>query len=128
MDEWAHLRPNQAGISAWTLNTYIAKFDQLKQDLMREQQEEQRLEQERLAPVLLPVCFPGSDIPRFDLDKLQRMRKLPREVVQLVTTRQRAKQRQIEENSCLNYLELWRREFKTEVPGWHGSGHQLQTA
>ena len=41
----------------------------------------------RAAPVMIPDCFPGSDIPRFDLKKLQDIKKLPQEVKQLIKTR-----------------------------------------
>ena len=37
MEEWTNLRPNLAGVSAWTLNGCLKKYDGFKQQLIKEQ-------------------------------------------------------------------------------------------
>ena len=126
VEEWDRMKPNQTGISAWTLKSYINKFEVLKQDLVDMQQQEKRRLEVLESPVQVPDCFPASDIPRFDLEKLDKMKKLPVDVVDLVKTRQWAKVIEVEQGSKLDYLELWRREYKKAVPNFRGSGHNLQ--
>jgi len=126
VEEWDRMKPNQTGISAWTLKSYINKFEVLKQDLVDVQQQEKRRLEVLESPVQVPDCFPASDIPRFDLEKLDKMKKLPVDVVDLVKTRQWAKVIEVEQGSKLDYLELWRREYKKAVPNFRGSGHNLQ--
>merc|ERR1712013_452987 len=50
VEEWARLRPNQAGISAWTLNSHLKKFDNLKRQLTEDQEEERRIKEAKAAP------------------------------------------------------------------------------
>ena len=53
MEEWTNLRPNLAGVSAWTLNGCLKKYDGFKQQLIEEQEEARRQRELLLAP---PPC------------------------------------------------------------------------
>ena len=39
---WTNLRPNLAGVSAWTLDGCLMKYDRFKQQLIGEQEEVRR--------------------------------------------------------------------------------------
>ena len=47
------MRPNLAGVSAWTLDGCLMKYDRLKQQLIGEQEEVRRQRELLLAP---PPC------------------------------------------------------------------------
>ena len=42
VEVWTNLRPNLAGVSAWTLDGCLMKYDRFKQQLIGEQEEVQR--------------------------------------------------------------------------------------
>ena len=50
---WTNLRPNLAGVSAWTLDGCLMKYDRFKQQLIGEQEEVRRQRELLLAP---PPC------------------------------------------------------------------------
>lgn len=141
VEEWATLRPNQAGISAWTLNSHLKKFENLKTQLVTEQAEARRLRELRAAPPpqvhnpvltveqctvesVQVVCHPNTDIPVFSLAELTSSTKLPAAVVQLVATRQRAKLASAADPQ-LHYLILWANQWEQET-GERVSGLELQ--
>ena len=124
VEEWGKIRPNQADLSAWTLTSYLRKFDNLKKTLIEEQEEEKRKKRE---VIFVTDCFPASSIPKYDLEQIAARKKLPKEVAMLIGTRQRAKLRQLEDPSCreLSYLELWRQQWLMEG-GVSRSGCELR--
>jgi len=113
VEEWGKVRPNQADLSAWTLTSYLKKFDTLKQSLIDEQEKEKRKKRESIS---VTEYFPGSNIPKYDLEQIACRKGLMKEVAMLIGTRQRAKLRQLEEMECkkFSYLELWRQQWNME--------------
>jgi len=124
VEEWGRLRPNQAGISAWTLNSHLKKFDNLKRQLLDEQLEERRLREARAAPPAQVVCHHNTSIPIYNLSQLSSCSKLPSSVRLMVATRQRAMQRE-DLDRQLNYLELWSLQWEMET-GEQVEGIELQ--
>jgi len=124
VEEWGKVRPNQADLSAWTLTSYLKKFDNLKQTLLEEQETEKRKKREAIS---VTEYFPGSSIPKYDLEQIGSRKGLLKEVVMLIGTRQRAKLRQLEDTECqnLSYLELWRQQWMLEG-GVKMSGFELR--
>ena len=123
MEEWSQLRPNQSGVSAWTLNSHLKKFEAIKKQLVEEQEEEKKLRELRLAPPKRIRCHPNTDIPVFDLAALNDYPKLPANVKKLVSTRQRAlAQAPSPQTAGLSYLvtwaEIWLEETGQRVEGW----------
>ena len=118
LEEWGRLRPNQAGISAWTLNSHLKKFDNLKRQLVEDQEEERRIKEARA------VYHHNTDIPVYDLGQLSAMVKLPASVRMLVSTRQRALQRG-DTDKQFSYLELWAKQWELET-GDLVKGKELQ--
>ena len=129
MEEWSQLRPNQSGLSAWTLNSHLKKFETIKKQLVQEQEEEKRLRELRQAPPKRVSCHPNTDIPIFDLQALNDYPKLPGNVKQLISSRQRA----MAANSSLSYLVSWGDQWTLEtgqrVQGWklRQQLHKLQS-
>ena len=119
VEEWSQLRPNQSGLSAWTLNGYLKKFDALKKQLIEEQEEAKRLKDLRMIPPVIYTYHPNTDIPVYKLEQLNEYSKLAANVKMLVSTRQRAFTSQ---NSNLRYLDLWSEQWMLEtgekVEGW----------
>jgi len=132
MEEWSQLRPNQSGLSAWTLNSHLKKFEAIKKQLVEEQEEERRLRELRLAPPKKISCHPNTDIPKFDLKSLNDYPKLPGNVKQLISSRQRAISRP-GGSSSLSYLvswaDQWLQETGEKVEGWRlrRQLHKLQS-
>ena len=123
MEEWSQLRPNQSGLSAWTLNSHLKKFEAIKKQLVEEQLEEKKLRELRLAPPKRICCHPNTDIPVFDLAALAQYPKLPANVKKLVSTRQKAlTQAPTPRTAGLSYLvvwaEIWLEETGQKVEGW----------
>ena len=120
MEEWSQLRPNMSGISAWTLNSYLKKFDGVKRTLIEEQQEARRLRELRAAPPVRMLCHPNTDIPIYKLDQLETYPKLSANVRQLIGSRQRALTSQ--SASSIRYLHLWAEQWLQETgertEGW----------
>ena len=120
VEEWSKMKPNQSGISAWTLNNHLKKFDALKKQLVDEQEEERRQEELRRAPPVRVLCHPNTDIPIYNLEELLQHPKLPANVKMLIDTRQRSLSRP--ERSKLRYLEQWSQVWSSEtgekIPGW----------
>ena len=121
MEEWSQLRPNQSGVSAWTLNSHLKKFEAIKKQLVEEQEEEKRLRELRLAPPKRIRCHPNTDIPVFDLAALNVYPKLPANVKKLISSRQKALSLSAQSGG-LSYLvtwaELWLEETGQKVEGW----------
>ena len=124
VEEWARLRPNQAGISAWTLNSHLKKFDNLKRQLTEDQEEERRIKEARAAPPAKVVYHQNTDIPQYNLAQLSAAMKLPASVRILIATRQRAMQR-MDRDMNMNYLELWAKQWELET-GDQVEGRELQ--
>jgi len=124
VEEWGRLRPNQAGISAWTLNSHLKKFDNLKRQLLDEQLEDRRIREAREAPPARVTCHHNSNIPVYNLAQLTGCSKLPSSVRQMVATRQRAKLRQ-DTDKQINYIELWADQWELET-GEKVDGIELQ--
>jgi len=124
VEEWGRLRPNQSGISAWTLNSHLKKFDNLKRQLLDEQLEERRIKEARSAPAAHVVCHQNTNIPLYNLAQLSQTLKLPSSVRLLVATRQRSMQRKDLDRS-MNYFELWSKQWEMET-GDHVEGRELQ--
>ena len=129
MEEWSQLRPNQSGLSAWTLNSHLKKFETIKKQLVDQQEEEKRLRELRLAPPKKISCHPNTDVPIYNLEALNEYHKLPSNVKQLISTRQRA----MTASSSLSYLvswaEQWRLQTGQTVQGWRlrQQLHKLQS-
>ena len=132
MEEWTNLRPNLAGVSAWTLNGCLKKYDGFKQQLIEEQEEARRQRELLLAPPPRVVTHPGTDVPVYRLEELGRYPKLPASVKQLVATRQAALLAAA--SSPLRYTELWAEQWLAttgeRVAGWalQQRLHKLQAA
>jgi len=124
VEEWGRLRPNQAGISAWTLNSHLKKFDNLKRQLMDDQLEDRRIREAKAAPPATVQFHHNTNIPLYNLTQLSSCSKLPTTIRQLVATRQRAKLRQ-DTDQQLNYLELWANQWEMEL-GEKVEGMELQ--
>ena len=123
MEEWSQLRPNMSGISAWTLNSYLKKFDGVKRTLIEDQEEARRLRELRAAPPVRMNCHPNTDIPIYKLSQLETYPKLPANVKQLIGSRQRALTSQ--PASSLRYLHLWAEQWLQET-GERTEGWMLQ--
>jgi len=124
VEEWGRLRPNQSGISAWTLNSHLKKFDNLKRQLMDDQLEDRRIREAKAAPPATVQFHHNTNIPLYNLTQLSSCSKLPTTIRQLVATRQRAKLRQ-DTDQQLNYLELWANQWEMEF-GEKVEGMELQ--
>jgi hypothetical protein len=77
------------------------------------QEKEKRKKRESIS---VTEYFPGSNIPKYDLEQIACRKGLMKEVAMLIGTRQRAKLRQLEEMECkkFSYLELWRQQWNRE--------------
>ena len=65
VEEWGQLKPTQAGMSAYSLHSYLKRFDTLKAELVRAQEEvRRRKEALRAPPPIQYQTLPQSDIPR----------------------------------------------------------------
>ena len=132
MEEWSQLRPNMSGISAWTLNSYLKKFDGVKRTLIEDQEEARRLRELRAAPPVRMNCHPNTDIPIYKLSQLETYPKLPANVKQLIGSRQRALTSQ--PTSSIRYLHLWAEQWLQETgertEGWvlQQRLHKLQSS
>ena len=132
MEEWSQLRPNMSGISAWTLNSYLKKFDGIKKQLIEEQEEARRRRELRAAPPVRVSCHRNTDIPIYKLPQLESYSKLPANIKQLIGSRQRALTSQLD--SKTRYLNLWAEQWLLEtgesVEGWvlQQRLHKLQSS
>ena len=113
MEEWSQLRPNMSGISAWTLNSYLKKFDGIKKQLIEEQEEARRRRELRAAPPVRVSCHRNTDIPIYKLPQLESYSKLPANIKQLIGSRQRALTSQLD--SKTRYLNLWAEQWLLET-------------
>ena len=65
VEEWGGLKPTQAGMSAYSLHSYLKRFDTLKAELVGAQEEvRRRKEALRAPPPIQYQTLPQSDIPR----------------------------------------------------------------
>ena len=65
VEEWGQLKPTQAGMSAYSLHSYLKRFDTLKAELVGAQEEvRRRKEALRAPPPIQYQTLPQSDIPR----------------------------------------------------------------
>ena len=137
-EEWIKLRPEMSSLSIWTLVSYARKFDNLKKQLLEanggkvEQdvvgnRKPGNVEAVPAKPTFSMVFFANSSIPKYDLDKLEKLRDIPPELKALLKTRQSAKEEQSkEENSKLTLGHLWDKAWKELQPGSRLNGQQLQ--
>ena len=121
-----------SGISAYTLNSYLKKFDGVKRTLIEDQEEARRLRELRAAPPVRISCHPNTDIPIYKLSQLETFPKLPENVKQLIGSRQRALTSH--PASSLRYLHLWSEQWLQETgektEGWvlQRRLHKLQSS
>ena len=126
VEEWGQLKPTQAGMSAYSLNSYLKRFDTLKAELVGAQDEVRRRKEALKAPPPIQYqTLPQSDIPRYDLSLVSRMSKLPPELRRLIGTRQRAKLRAEAEGGRAAYTEVWSQLWHQET-GQSTSGGLLR--
>jgi len=126
VEEWSVLRPHQAGMSAYSLHSYLRRFDTLKAELLEGQLEARRArEAQRAPPPTRYQTLPRSDIPRYDLTLLAGLAKVPRELRSLLATRQRAKLRGEAEGGREAYTEIWANLWHQET-GSLTAGHLLR--
>ena len=136
-EEWIKLRPEMSSLSIWTLVSYARKFDNLKKQLIEANggKVEQDLGHKKpntietlpTKPTFSMVFFPNSSIPKYDLEKLDKVRDVPLELKALLRTRQFAKEEQSqEENSKFTLGHLWQKAWNELHPGSGLSGVQLQ--
>ena len=65
VEEWGQLKPTQAGMSAYSLHSYLKRFDTPKAELVGAQEEvRRRKEALRAPPPIQYQTLPQSDIPR----------------------------------------------------------------
>ena len=65
VEEWGQLEPTQAGMSAYSLHSYVKRIDTLKAELVGAQEEvRRRKEALRAPPPIQYQTLPQSDIPR----------------------------------------------------------------
>ena len=139
-EEWCKLRPDMASLSAWTLTAYARRFDNLKKQLISDN------DQGHLSPTTVKnepvdeveadkrpwqktIYYKASCIPKFDLAALEKLAMVGTDIKALVRSRQLAKERQ--EVSCdagskLSLTSLWEEEWKKMRAGDPTPGPQLQ--
>ena len=108
-EEWAKRRPNLANLSIWTLVSYARKFDTMKKQLITTHNQVNRVGDRRRKDFVediesssptsdskkstsAVVYFDNSTIPKYDLDEIKNLH-LPKELKDLISTRQTAKLR-----------------------------------
>ena len=138
--EWAKLRPHLANLSIWTLVSYARKYDNLKKQLLADNNQKFEPISETYArktsadvvqpkgPTYSKVYFENSCIPKFNLDDLDCVAGVSGEFKDLLTTRQLAKQRQVEGNESdrkMRLQYLWRSEWNKLHPESRVNGHFL---
>lgn len=139
-EEWCKLRPDMASLSAWTLTAYARRFDNLKKQLIADN------DQGHLAPSTVKsepleeaeadkrpwqktIYYKASCIPKFDLGALENLAMVGADVKALVHSRQLAKERQEgggDVGSKLSLTSLWEEEWKKIRAGDPTPGPQLQ--
>ena len=139
-EEWCKLRPDMASLSAWTLTAYARRFDNLKKQLIADN------DQGHLSPTMVKhwpaeevetdkspwqktIYYKGSCIPKFNLSALENLPMVGADIKALVRTRQLAKDRQeasCEVGSKLSITSLWEEEWKKMRGGDPTPGPQLQ--
>merc|ERR1711962_1901449 len=117
-EEWAKRRPNLANLSIWTLVSYARKFDTMKKQLITTHNQVNRVGDRRRKDFVediesssAVVYFDNSTIPKYDLDEIKNLH-LPKELKDLISTRQTAKLRQeSEDEKHLTFYHLWEDEW-----------------
>ncbi len=140
-EEWAKLRPDMASLSIWTLVSYARKYDNLKRQLIMDNNQRDNAQggtsfknsdametppEKKL--IQSTVFFKDSGIPKFDLDELSRLPDVSTEFRDLLLSRQRAKIRQETSGSRMSLLHLWQEEWSNIHPqsARRVNGHELQ--
>ncbi len=124
-EEWIRRRPTLSNLSIWTLVSYGRKFDTLKKQLIAENNQVNRVGDRRRKDFVEPdysqrppassvLYFEGSTIPKYDLAEVANLKGITQELKDLVTTRQKAKIRQLEDESAkkLSLRHLWAHEWE----------------
>jgi hypothetical protein len=113
--------------------SYARKFDNLKKQLIEANESKANKESidksttvEPYKPSFAIVFFPNSSIPKYDLEKLSKLKDIPQEVRDLLTSRQIAKERQIDRASKFTLNRLWEESWTELHPGSSKSGLELQ--
>ena len=139
-EEWCKLRPDMATLSAWTLTAYARRFDNLKKQLIADNDQGHlspavvksepldELETEK-RPWQKTIYYKSSCIPKFDLGALEKLAMVSAEVKALVRSRQLAKERQrvnSDTGSKMSLISLWEEEWKKMCGGDPTPGPELQ--
>ena len=134
-EEWIKLRPEMSNLSIWTLVSYARKFDNLKKQLIEANggkvfKEPVKPSADPAKPSMVPVYFPNSSIAKYDLQVLAAIKDLPKEVKDLLSTRQLAKEKQLDVSgngtAKFTLLHLWEESWNELNPKHNMSGLELQ--
>jgi len=135
-EEWIKLRPEMSNLSIWTLVSYARKFDNLKKQLIEANGDKVIKEtnskvnsEEKVKPSVAMLFFPESSIPKYNLEKLESLKDIPRELKNLLKSRQMAKERQTgpeSENSKFTLNHFWEEAWCELQPESSLNGNELQ--
>ena len=134
-EEWIKVRPEMSNLSIWTLVSYARKFDNLKKQLIeanggkviKETNSKLANAEDKVRPLVAMLFFPESGIPKYNLDKLEKLKDIPQELKNLLKSRQMAKERQSDpENSRFTLVHFWEEAWCELEPESSMNGHELQ--
>eukprot|EP00095_Tigriopus_kingsejongensis_P008318 snap_masked-scaffold871_size86487-processed-gene-0.14 protein:Tk08318 transcript:snap_masked-scaffold871_size86487-processed-gene-0.14-mRNA-1 annotation:"conserved hypothetical protein" len=130
LEEWRKLRPNFAHLSIWTLVAYARKYDNLKKQLILDNnQGDLHSSSSSPTPQALKysaVFFKDSLVPKFDLAILERLPEIDERTKDLFRTRQLAKEKEESEEFKFTLPFLWGDEWRKLHPESPESGLKLQ--
>ena len=137
-EEWIKLRPEMCNLSIWTLVSYARKFDNLKKQLIEanggrvetpsnSSTKSIVLETQPAKPTIAMAFYPNSSIPMLNLEKVEKLKDIPRELKDLLKSRQLAKEKQIEkEGSKMTLNHLWQETWRELHPDSKMTGPEIQ--
>jgi hypothetical protein len=111
-------------ISIFFQVTYARKYDNLKRDLISKSSNSVLVPEETSSPE--KACFfKNSAIPVYNLEKLSKLKGIPKEMRDLLSTRQLAKEQAIETPQFMLAF-LWQNEWEKINPESDLTGYELQ--